>query len=273
MPVAHVSTSSMGAGPFRVMRNTPVFRRDIIANIGLTAPLGLAALAWVYLVVSARAAGGLDLCIGGTGGLGAQVSAAFSAQWATLQPSMIWTWCVMVVAMMLPLAATHLSVAVAQTTPRFKSGLLAAALSGYLIVWVALGCVYLVLFLIAQALESLNLRLVSAPVWYGVAILWCFARVRSRALRSAHVAPFFYGGASRQIGAGALWGARLAGNCAMTCFLAMSAPMLSGQGLIGMFLVTHVLLAERRTQRPKPRHVAWPLGILGLAAFVEPLMR
>lgn len=247
----------------------PIFRKDIVANPGLSLPLGLAVLAWVYLIGASQIHGGLPLCIGGDGGLGTKLQSALSAQWAMLDPRLGVTWIAMVVAMMLPITATHFSVAVAKTLPRYRWHVLAPALAGYIGVWLLLGVPYFGLFLLGAAVESLTVWPVVPGVIYGLAIAWSFASLRLIALRRCHPVPAFFGNAQDHAKASGIWGAKLAGYCAGVCFLAMSAPMLSGQGLMGMMIVTHVLLTERRTSRPHPRLVALPLVFIFGVALLQ----
>lgn len=98
-------------------------------------------------------------------------------------------------------------------------------------------------------------------------IVWSFSRLRQNALRRCHPVPAFFGNGTDHARASGVWGMRLTFYCAAVCFFAMSAPMLSGQGLIGMMIATRVLLTERRTLRPAPRLVAIRLALLCVASL------
>lgn len=252
----------------RHVRRVPIFRRDMLANPGLSLPLGLALVAWTVLAGLSRLDVGMPLCLGAGNGFGAQVRSAIGAQWALLDPWWVVGWGAMVLAMMLPIAASHLSIAVAKTMPRYRWPVLCAAMTGYLVAWMLLGVPYVALFVLNAAVESLSVWPVVPLVTYGAAIAWSMTPQRRRALRRCHPVPVFFGEGRAQARAAGLWGARLAGYCASVCFLAMAAPMLSGQGLTGMLIVTHVLLAERRALRPEPVQTALPLGFLLVGALV-----
>lgn len=245
----------------------PVFRHAFCANPGLWVPLTLSGFGWACLVYASFQPAGIDLCISRASTASAQVWAAFGAEWALRGSSMLLAWVMMVLAMMMPIAATHMSVAIARTAPAYKLHVLAGALGGYLGVWLVFGALYLALFALALTAQSLNLGWVGTLCFFALAIGWCAAPMRARALRAAHAVPLFYGGGASHFWAGLRWGIRLAGLCAITCFAVMSAPMLSGQGLMGMILVTHVLLTERHKLRPERRLVALPLALLGAAGL------
>jgi predicted metal-binding membrane protein len=244
-------------------------RAEIVRNPGLSLPLGLAALAWLVLAGLWQAEGSLALCLSGAGGVSAQLREALAAQWALLDgAALAGTWAVMCLAMMLPIATSHLSVATAKSLPRARWPVLGGALLGYLAVWLALGLPYAGLFLGASALHGLVGAPLVAGLVYGLAILWSICPARARLLRRCHPVPAFFGGRAAQSSGAARWGGALGLRCAGVCFPAMAAPMLTGQGLLGMVLVTHVLLVERRAAIPSARLSAYPLAVLGFGALV-----
>lgn len=142
------------------------------------------------------------------------------------------------------------------------------SMAGYVGVWVLLGLPYLWMFLLAAAMESITVWPVVPLGIYGVAIVWSFSRLRQKALRRCHPVPALFGNGTDHAKAAGVWGMRLAFYCATVCFFAMSAPMLSGQGLVGMMIAIHVLLTERRTLRSTPRQVAIPLVLLCVASMI-----
>ncbi len=247
----------------------PIFRTDILANPGLSVPLGLAALAWLALGLLARSSGGLPLCIGGPNAFGWQLQSAWVAEVTCLDPMIAVRWALMVFAMMLPVAAPHFSVAVAKTRPRHQGVVLAAALISYVVVWLALGVPYLVLFVISAAIDGASPWPLGPVGVFGLAILWSLLPLRQSALRRCHRVPAFFGGGPAQAQSAANWGAGLAVDCAAVCWPAMAAVMLSGQGIMGMFVVTHVLLSERLAERPRKPFTTWPLALLACAAVVK----
>lgn len=246
-------------------------RRDSVTNPGLSLPLGVALMAWVALAGLSRLDGGLPLCLGVDRAIGSQFRSALAAQWAMLDPIVPVGWGVMVLAMMLPIAASHLSVAVAKCLPCHRWQVLVAASLGYLAVWLLLGVPFIALHLLAAAVDSLAAWPAVPLVTYAAAIGWCMAPPRRKALRKCHPVPAFFGSGRSQSWAAGLWGVRLAGHCAAVCFFVMAAPMLSGQGMTGMMIATQVLLSERVAPRPEPARVALPLALLLAVALLHRL--
>ncbi len=233
--------------------------------------LPAAAVGWVGLALLAKSDLGLALCLGApTQGWVAGFSSALDYQLFAAAP--VWLageWALMVLAMMVPLALPHLAVFRNRLFRRDQDAATCAALAGFILIWMLMGIVAVPAMLGLHALAMLPGMGWAVPVSaYAIAIAWCFAGVRLRAFRRCHAVPVLHGTGKPVRRGAARYGMRLGGHCVGTCGFAMVAPMLAGQGLIAMALVTHVLLVERLAHRPAVGMTALPLALLGTAALI-----
>ena len=246
----------------------PVFGPTALANPGVYLPLGLSALAWATLALLTEAGIPLALCTSGSGSIGSGLASAIAVEWFYLSPGqLVIEWLLMVAAMMAPLAAPHLVIISAQSFPDRRLPLTLAALGGYVVVWAMIGPLFIGVMILLRAASAATGAGALAPVIaFGIAVIWCFAWQRQRALRRCHAVPVLYGRDGAATRAAALYGLRLGLLCAVVCAPAMAAPMLAGQGLLPMALITHVLLQERMHLRPRPAFTAVSLALIGAMA-------
>ena len=245
-------------------------RRRRTTNAAAVWGLSLSALCWATLAILAQRGDHLALCLTPPATLIDGVMAGLSAQLYQLSPlGLAAEWALMIGAMMLPLAVPHLSIFQARLYRRMQQPALAAALAGFVLVWLGIGFVAVPLMLVLRAVAGVDGWGWLVPVLaYSAAILWCFATPRQRAFRQCHAVPVVCGNGPAVYRTAFGYGLRLGSRCSITCGLAMAAPMLSGQGILAMALVTHVLLTERLSHRTTPWQTVVPLGLIGvMAAF------
>lgn len=239
-------------------RGVPFLRRAALRNPGVLWPGLLTLAGWVGLAALAGSAGGLALCLG-VGG---------AAVWTSIDAAIYYAepgrlaleWAAMVAAMMAPLALVSLAPLAARTAPAAKTVVSVAALLGYGSVWLVMGLIAVpVILVLKSGLEASGLTALA----YVPAILWAGMSARQRWLTALHRVPLFYGGYLASDAA--RYGARFGFGCAITCLPIMAAPMVAGQGLLGMALVTHLLLSERTS--PAPRALPMRLFLLAFAVL------
>jgi predicted metal-binding integral membrane protein DUF2182 len=242
-----------------------------IQNPGVIWPLLLSALGWLVLALFSGRSGGLELCLGVGSGTFERVRASFDLGLFLANPVRLAAeWAAMVAAMMLPVIVPHLSILCARTHPAFKRQVLVAALAGYLGIWLLLGVPLVPILLLTHAVgEVISWPILLPVLAYGAAAIWLFVPIRCAALRRCHRVPIFYGGSTAQQRGAFTYGMRLGGVCAVICLPAMAAPMLSGQGLMAMFLVTQVLLSERLTPSPRAAVFVVPMGLIALLGVLH----
>lgn len=241
-------------------RRQPFLISASLGNPGLVWPLALSAAGWAGLLSLAQQ-GALSLCLPL-----ANWSGSIKATLYFANPDLLgleWAW--MVLAMMGPLAAISLGSLSARTAPAFKLSVTGCALLGYLAVWFALGGLVVPLLLIFQSVAfALDLPGVGLGLLaYLPSLLWAKAALRLRRLPILHRVPLL--GGQRQWASALRYGVFHGLRCARSCLPIMVAPMLAGQGLLAMALVTHILLAERIAHFPKRAPLR--LAVLLLAAL------
>ena len=197
-------------------------------------------------------------------------TAGLAAQIYQISPGLLaLEWGLMVLAMMLPLTVPHLSVFCARLFRKQQIPALFAALCGFVLIWLAIGLVLIPIMLGLRALAAIEgYETLVILMAYGAAIGWSWSPWRQAAFKRCHWVPVIYGKGWPAMLASGLYGLRLGLLCLATCVFAMIAPMLAGQGVLAMALVTHVLLMERLSHRPRPIHTALPLAMIGVLAFL-----
>ncbi len=226
----------------------------------------LSAAGWMVLGYLSTSGDGLALCLSAPATLIDGFLSGLSAQMFAISPALlVGEWVLMILAMMVPLAVPHLTIFCARLYRPMQRPALAAALAGFLLVWGAVGIVVIPLMVALRAVAIIEGFAWVVPLLaYGAAIWWSYAPARLWAYRRCHVVPVVYGKGRDVYWAAFAYGLRLGGWCSLTCGLAMAAPMLSGQGILAMALVTHVLLKERLSYRVTPAQTAVPLVLIGV---------
>ncbi|MBY5974188.1 DUF2182 domain-containing protein [Ferrimonas balearica] len=242
----------------------------VVSNPAVPWCLGLSAISWLALWALSLGGGTLMLCLTAPQVSLDGIRRALAATLFVASPAALaLEWLLMVLAMMLPLALPHLGIFCARLYRDMRLAALGAALAGYLGIWMLVGLATVPLMLLLHALTATEgLSLVVPGLAWLMAIGWCYAPARRNALRRCHAVPVMYGRGADVYRGAFRYGIRLGGDCLVSCGFAMAAPMLAGQGIAAMALVTHVLLAERLRHRPTIAQVALPLTLIGLTALL-----
>ncbi|MEM7644760.1 MAG: DUF2182 domain-containing protein, partial [Pseudomonadota bacterium] len=175
--------------------SAPVIRREAVANPGLVWPLMLAGLGWLLLAWGARGAEPLALCIGLDLPSFGRFRTNLDAMVFYADPlAILIEWMAMVAAMMLPLAAVGLGRLAMRSHRPQRPGLLLAAISGYLAVWILIGPLVVLAVFVLRAWAATApdaLWPVMAP--FALAALWTLSPLRRRVLIAAHRVPLLFG--------------------------------------------------------------------------------
>ncbi len=259
--MANISASLANAG------GAPPHRRLINITTAFW-PLLVSAFAWATLIFMARGGASLELCLNPSASLAKDFLTGLKLQLFQVSPwALVKEWGLMVLAMMLPLAVPHLSIFCARLYRPMQRRAMVAVLSGFVAIWLVIGLFAVPLMLALRALASVQgLAWVVPVLAYGAAILWSLSPTRQKVLRRCHMVPVICGQGYAVYHAAFRFGVRLGVLCGTTCGLAMAAPMLSGQGILAMALITHVLLTERLAHQALMAQTAMPLAFVGLMA-------
>jgi Predicted metal-binding integral membrane protein (DUF2182) len=174
-------------------------------------------------------------------------------------------WCLMVVAMMVPLMLSPMRWLAFQSFRQRRHRAISLFLAGFLVPWMAVGVG------VAWLLTSdWGRNFYLAPAVFVVAALWVLLPVRTRALAYCHLTmPLAPSGwkADRDC---LRFGATIGGSCVGTCGLLMLACGLTGHNLIAMLGGTVLGALEFRSFRPPVGRIY--IGALMLAGwFLLPL--
>ena len=245
---------------------TPAARAGLRSD-GFRWAIAPALAAWVLLALWAGTGRGLEFCFGvGTSALAAAGS-AIRAEFALADPGSIATeWLLMTLAMMLPLALPAIAHVAARSFFRRRERALAIFVSGFALVWFAAGVLAIPLLLLSDAvLDSAGLGRWGGIIGCALAALWQVSPAKGLALRRCHLRPSLPAvGPAADLGALA-FGVGHGLRCLRSCFAMMVPPLLGGQHLMAMAVVTLLLFAERATDRPAFGSSALVLLLLGVA--------
>ena len=253
----------------RLGQSEPNQRRRVQINAAVYWPLGLSIYGWAVLNYLAQGGEELLLCLTLPPSLFDGFLSGLSATLYLISPTALAAeWGLMVLAMMLPMTIPHLSPFCMRLFRNMQLGAVLAALGGFVLVWLAIGLFAVPLMLVLRAVAFVDGMAWFVPAFaYGLAILWSYSALRQKMFRRCHVVPVVCGQGGAVYRAALGYGVRLGGYCGATCGFAMAAPMLSGQGILAMALVTHVLLKERLSHRVTPAQTAVPLALIGSMAL------
>lgn len=158
-------------------------------------------------------------------------------------------WCLMVVAMMLPLSAPQLKIVAARSAPGHKGRSVAIFVVGFVVAWACAG------FAVTATMQLSGLprpsdRVVTTLL-YLVAMFWQVSITKKRALNRCHfIAPIRTWGLAADLDA-LRNGLRHGRYCVGSCVLTMLPLSASGQGTAAMAVFFALILAERVDHRPK----------------------
>ena len=159
-------------------------------------------------------------------------------------------WCLMVVAMMVPLMVGQLRWVAFRSFRHRRHLAILFFLGGFLIPWFMVGSVSTWLLTFAWSSNPLL-----APALFMLAAFWVLVPVRMRALVYCHLTvPLAPSGwkADRDC----VWyGIRIGASCVVTCCFLMLACTFTGHNLVAMLGAAALVLIERRSFRPPTQEI------------------
>jgi predicted metal-binding membrane protein len=227
--------SSRGAGRFFGFDPHPFFQSEVVRFAVLPS-----AVAWLTIVILPLFGSPADICSARPAGGGSNLSAYLTAQAL---------WCLMVLAMMLPLSMPQLKNLAARSATGRKGRTVALFVFGFVVAWTCVG--FLVTAVTQLAGWPRPGRRTVATLLYFVAIVWQVSTAKKRSLNRCHfVAPVRALGRTAD-GDALRNGLRHGRYCVGSCLLTMLPLSGSGLGTIAMIVVFALILAERADHRPK----------------------
>lgn len=219
--------------------------------LGVQATLLPALLAWSVLCALAFTSMELQLCLTRPSGGAAAFQQALALSWFNFRPtSAAFEWALMVMAMMLPLVAADAEHLRARAFRRDQTRAVLAFLAGFLGMWLLLGIPVIALTLVARAgLHAFGPTLaILLPLL--LAAFWILGPNYRRVLTRCHFRPVLPAAGPPLYRAALRYGLSAATRCAAGCLPLMLGMQLAGGGMIGMLLLSLLLIAARRAQRP-----------------------
>lgn len=241
-------TATRRVGAERLLGFDPnrFFRSEVVRFAGLPS-----AFAWLAIVALPFFGAPAGICSARPAGGGSNLSAYLIAQAL---------WCLMVVAMMLPLSVPQLKILAARSASGRKGRSVALFVSGFLIAWSCAGLAVAAVTQMAGWPQTGDRA--ATTLLYLVAIVWQCSAAKKRALNRCH---FF--APARALGRMAdrdalLNGLRHGRYCIGSCLLTMLPLSGSTLSTIAMIVLFALILAERADHRPK-------LGLSACVIFLQ----
>lgn len=185
----------------------------------------------------------------------------------------LWSWLIMVVAMMFPMLAKQIRFTAAASLWKRRHRAILGFLVGYLCSWLAFGIVASLLG--SVFVQGHNLPNALAAAGFAAAMLWQLTPLKKRSLLACHrrlpISPKGWR-ADRDCWR---YGWMIGRSCLVSCGFLMLACMLCGHSLPAMACATAVGFVERTKQRPNQRLLCGAIGLLavsyGLLVFIGTL--
>lgn len=164
----------------------------------------------------------------------------------------------MVLAMMLPLFVPALKGISASSFRAERSSKVSCAAFGFVLTALLVGIVAIPLTFLFRTAISVGPSIIGPILLFSLAAWWQGTRARARIVARCHQ-PFFPSSTNGAV----RYGMEQGYYCSLSCMPAMLATMGTGQGLLPMFLVTHIMLSERLAHRPSQRRFQAALILIG----------
>jgi predicted metal-binding membrane protein len=179
-------------------------------------------------------------------------------------------WLLMVVAMMVPLAASAIRTTAARSLWRRRHRAIAAFLVGYLAPWAIAGVVISIGVTLWMPADSRAVATTSS-VALTIAALWQTSETKRRALMACHGTRPLAPAGWIAVRDGLNYGASIGGHCLTSCWALMLTCAILGHQPVAMIAAATIGVAERTTRRADARVTSAALGGLALASLVVAL--
>jgi predicted metal-binding membrane protein len=181
--------------------------------------------------------------------------------------TLVWSWVLMVVAMMAPMLTRNLAHVQARAIPSLRAAGTILFLIGYLSVWFLAGVPAALILISIELLQpAAYLTLIAA---LAIALVWQFSPVKQSCLNRCHRTPSLAGSGRRFVFSIFCYGFAQGIWCVGTCWALMIVGLLSGEAhILVMALLSAILLAERFDKPMRPGwSVRYPTVVLRMTLF------
>lgn len=242
----------------QVLRTSP----GTLEPVAIT--LMLSGLSWAVLMMMSASGISLVLCLSPGAGTFRSFQAALEAQLLWISP--IWLvqeWTLMVLAMMVPLFAPALKGLSASSYRNKRYDNVTCATLGFVVAAFLAGVIAIPLIFLLRTAIELGPGILGPILLFGLASVWQGTHIRTRIVARCHQ-PLYPSTAKSVV----CYGLRQGVYCSLSCLPAMVATMATGQGLLPMFLVTHLMLSERMVHRPSQSRFQSALILIGVCCSI-----
>ncbi|PDT21829.1 DUF2182 domain-containing protein [Rhizobium hidalgonense] len=181
--------------------------------------------------------------------------------------TLVWSWMLMVVAMMAPMLTRNVAHVQARSVPSLKATGTIVFLTGYFAVWLLAGVPAAAILISIEWLQpAAHLAFTTA---LSIALVWQFSPVKQSCLNRCHRLPSLAGSGTHFVRSIFCYGFAQGIWCVGTCWVLMIVGLVSGEAHIPvMAFLSAVLLAERLEKPVRPVwSVRYPTVVLRMAIF------